>query len=69
VSDDSWLLVLHAGSDPAEFTLPAARYGDKFEPVLDTGSTDGKPAEPEPLEPGATLTLQPRSLLLLRARR
>ena len=69
VSDDSWLLVLHAGGDPAEFTLPAARYGDDYEPVLDTGSPDGKPVEPEPLEPGAKLTLPPRSLLLLRARR
>jgi glycogen operon protein len=69
VSDDSWLLLLHAGADPIEFTLPSERYGDDYEPVLDTSSPDGKPAEPEPLDPGETLTAKPRSLLLLRARR
>ncbi|ONI85232.1 glycogen debranching enzyme GlgX [Actinosynnema sp. ALI-1.44] len=69
VSDDSWLLILHAGGDAMDFTLPSGSYGDDFEPVLDTGSPDGKPVEPQPLEPGATITVPARSLLLLRARR
>jgi glycogen operon protein len=69
VSGDSWLLLLHAGGEATQFTLPAARYGDDYEPVLDSGSPDGKPAEPEPLKPSAKITMPPRSLLLLRARR
>ncbi|MEV4318249.1 glycogen debranching protein GlgX [Actinocrispum sp. NPDC049592] len=69
VSDDSWLLLLHAGIEPTEFTLPAERYGDDYEPVLDSSSPDGKPAEPEPLDPGEKIVLPARSLLLLRARR
>ncbi|GAB3907873.1 glycogen debranching protein GlgX [Kibdelosporangium lantanae] len=69
VSDDSWLLVLHAGADEIEFTLPAERYGDDYEPVLDSASPDGKPEKPEPLDPGENVLLPSRSLLLLRARR
>ena len=69
VSDDSWMLIVHAGGESTDFVLPSARYGDDFEPVLDTGSPDGKPVEPQPLEPGARITLPGRSLLLLRARR
>ncbi|MFD1051093.1 hypothetical protein ACFQ1S_38960, partial [Kibdelosporangium lantanae] len=68
-SDDSWLLVLHAGADEIEFTLPAERYGDDYEPVLDSASPDGKPEKPEPLDPGENVLLPSRSLLLLRARR
>jgi isoamylase len=69
VSDDSWLLVLHAGADEIEFTLPAGQYGDDYEPVLDSASPDGKPDKPEPLDPGEKVLLPGRSLLLLRARR
>jgi glycogen operon protein len=69
VSDDSWLLVLHGGAEPIDFTLPSARYGDEFEPVLDTASPDGKPAEPQPVRPGTTITVLPRTLLLFRAPR
>jgi isoamylase len=69
VSDDSWLLLLHAGNEAAEFTLPPERYGDDYEPVLDSSSPDGKPREPEPLDPGEKIMMPARSLLLLRARR
>ena len=69
VSDDSWLLVLHAGADEIEFTLPAEQYGDDYEPVLDSASPDGKPDKPQPLDPGEKVLLPNRSLLLLRARR
>jgi isoamylase len=69
VSDDSWLLVLHAGAEPAEFVLPSADHGERFEPELDTGSDDGKPTDPATLHPGDTITVPPRTLLLFRALR
>lgn len=68
-SDNSWLLLMHAGDTRAHITLPAAQYGPTFEPFLDTTTLDGTPADRTPLAPGAKLTLESRSLLLLRAPR
>jgi isoamylase len=69
VADDSWLLLLHAGDSPIEITLPAARYGSQFEPVLDSGTARGVPADETPLRPGSTQVVPPRTLWLLRANR
>jgi len=67
VSDDSWLLLLHAGADSIDITLPPAEYGAHFEPMLDTTTADGSPATPGLLEPGSRITINGHSLLLLRA--
>ncbi|HEX5401604.1 MAG TPA: glycogen debranching protein GlgX [Pseudonocardiaceae bacterium] len=69
VSDHSWLLLLHAGDEPASFTLPGPQYGATFEPTLDTTTADGCPPEPGMLAAGATLTMAAWSLQLLRAPR
>ncbi|MGQ0839813.1 glycogen debranching protein GlgX [Actinokineospora sp.] len=69
VADDSWLLLLHAGANPIDVTLPADRYGQHFVPALDSGTTRGVPADVEPLSPGKRITLAARALLLLRAPR
>ncbi len=69
VADDSWLLVLHAGAEDIEFTLPGDRYGERFIPVLDSGTPRGLPADVEPRSPGKRFTLPGRTLLLLRAPR
>jgi glycogen operon protein len=66
VSDDSWLLLMHAGADPITVTLPHERYGPSYEPFLDTTTPDGSPADPTGVLPGSKLTLEPRSLVLLR---
>ncbi|MEV0680301.1 glycogen debranching protein GlgX [Actinosynnema sp. NPDC050436] len=66
VSDDSWLLLLHAGADPVTVALPGVEYGERYEPVIDSTTRDGSPARPGALEPGAPLELGARSLLLLR---
>ncbi|RZS39017.1 glycogen operon protein [Herbihabitans rhizosphaerae] len=68
VSDDSWLIVLHAGTEPIEITLPEARYGEAFLPELDTVTPDGVPAEVDPVPPRARVTLPPRSLRVYRVR-
>ncbi|MER6901892.1 glycogen debranching enzyme GlgX, partial [Amycolatopsis sp. NPDC000740] len=69
VTDHSWLLVLHAGAEPAEIVLPGPEYGETFKPTLDTSTADGTPANPGVLEPKARITVEARSLLLLRAPR
>ena len=63
----SWLLVLHAGAAPATVTLPGPEYGVCYEVVVDTSSDDGAPAEPATYQPGSTVSLPARSMLLLRA--
>jgi glycogen operon protein len=69
VADDSWLLLLHAGDDAAEVTLPGEEFGEKFVPVLDTGARRGTPAAEAALPPGTTLTMPARSLLVFRTPR
>jgi isoamylase len=69
VQDHSWLLLMHAGADPIEVTLPGEEFGSTFEPTLDTAAPDGEPASGEPLPAGGSLTMQGRSLLLLKAPR
>jgi glycogen operon protein len=69
ISDHSWLLVLHAGEDAAEVTLPGPEYGVTFKPTLDTTTLDGSPATPAVLPAGSVVKMPARSLLLLRAPR
>jgi isoamylase len=69
VPDDSWLTLLHAGNSAIDVTLPGARYGKQYEPVLDTTSRRGNPASTIPLEPGDILAVPARSLLVFRAPR
>ncbi len=64
---DSWLLVLHAGPHSIRFTLPGSEFGERYEPVLDTGSADGLPARVRSRRPGSRMTVPGRSLLVLRA--
>jgi glycogen operon protein len=66
VSDDSWLMLMHAGAEAISVTLPHERYGPSYEPFLDTTTTDGSPANPGSLAPREKLTVPARSLLLLR---
>ncbi|HET6260055.1 MAG TPA: glycogen debranching protein GlgX [Pseudonocardia sp.] len=58
-----WLLLLHAGDQAVPATLPP---GGPFTPVLDSTRPDGEPVSRRTLPGGTTITLQPRSLLLLR---
>ena len=62
---DYWLLLLHAGDEPVDCLLPTDH---DFDPVLDSTTADGEPADPAPIGPGATVVLPPRSVRLLRTR-
>ncbi|UAL28390.1 glycogen debranching protein GlgX [Nocardioides rotundus] len=61
--DASFLVWLHAGTDPVEVTLPENQWVQRGEVVL---STDEGHPEGELLEAGSTITLAGRSVLVLR---
>lgn len=69
LTDDSWLIVLHAGVGDISLTLPGLPYGDSYTPVLDTASANGEPADPRPIPCGHPVTMPGRTLWLLRAKR
>jgi isoamylase len=66
---DSWLLVLHAGAQPITVTLPGPEYGERYAPVLDTGSPDGMPTRRRSRRPGTRMTVPARTFLVFRAGR
>jgi isoamylase len=59
-----WLLLLHAGTEAVAATLPP---DGPYTPELDSTRPDGIPASRRLLPGETTITLPPRSLLLLRA--
>jgi glycogen operon protein len=69
LSDDSWLIVLHAADSPVSVTLPGLPYGDRYTLVLDTDRPTGEPESTEPLDCGTPVKMPARTLWLLRAHR
>ena len=69
IIDDSYLLVLHAGDDPAAFAVPGSPWGEQYEVVIDTAQVAGRPASTELIAAGTALSLVGRSSVLLRVRR
>ncbi|TKV62086.1 glycogen debranching protein GlgX [Nakamurella flava] len=67
LSDDSWLLVLHAAAEPTTVTLPDSPWASGYELVLDTDTPTGAPGGPAP-EPGRPVVIPGRTTWLLRAR-
>ena len=64
---EEWLLLLHAGAEAV--AGDAAARARPFIPVVDSTRPDGRPPTDRALPGGTTITLPPRSLLLLRQRR
>ncbi|MFX4291502.1 glycogen debranching protein GlgX [Streptomyces bohaiensis] len=67
VTDDSFLVLLHAGADDAVFPLPGAPWAEGYELVLDTTREEQADGPGTLHAPGEGLTLPARSVLLLRA--
>ncbi|ARO87783.1 glycogen debranching enzyme [Nitrosospira lacus] len=63
VTDDSFYLIFNAHHEALDFILPATRWGPSWLRVLDT--TQGWAEDAPPLQAGATLTVAPRSIVLL----
>ncbi|MFC0599386.1 glycogen debranching protein GlgX [Streptomyces palmae] len=53
VTDDSFLLILHAGPDPVGFTLPGPPWAQWYQPLLDTSAEDTATGDRRPSAPGA----------------
>jgi isoamylase len=69
VTDDSFYVMFNAHHEPLEFTLPEARWGDGWTPLLNTAEDKdrlGEGEEAPPIAAGARLQVQPWSLVLLR---
>jgi glycogen operon protein len=62
-------MVLHAGWDSADLTLPGPPYGQAYTPVIDTDSPTGAPADASPLSGGVEMNIKGRTFWLLRAHR
>ncbi|MEU8343905.1 glycogen debranching protein GlgX [Spirillospora sp. NPDC048832] len=65
VRDDSFLLLVNAGSEPVEFTLPGAEYGERWEFALDTAEP-GSVGERPRVKARDAVPLTDRALLVLR---
>jgi len=70
IADDSFLLLLNGGAEPANFTLPGRPWGKEYELVLDTGLAFVLPAgaEAPTYMAGEELSMASRSLAGLRKR-
>ena len=65
VEDDTFLVALNAHHEPVDFVLPAVE-GIHWELILNTDHEDGFLEQPEFVEPEGRVTLQARSLCLLK---
>src|SRR6266496_2270948 len=64
IVDDSFLLLLHGGAEPAAFTLPGSPWAKEYELVLDTASpTPPASTPPDNAEPATVLPAGDRFVL------
>jgi len=70
VKDDDFYAIFNAHHEPLQFQLPQERFGKRWQRVLDTASENPpelrRSRRGQPLEAGAKLEVQARSLVLLR---
>ncbi len=64
ILDDSFILCIHAGQEPLEFTVPDARWGAEWCVEVDTRTSEL--GVDQVVSAGGALTLEGRSLVLLR---
>jgi isoamylase len=69
IIDDSYLLVLHSGDDPVAVVLPGAPWAQRYEVIVDTTEAGGSDGSASVVDGGNTITLDARSVLLLRTDR
>jgi glycogen operon protein len=65
VSDDRFLLLFNAHSEPITFTLPPARLAPSWEVVVDTANTDSVGSR---WQPGSELKVTSRAITVLQSR-
>jgi glycogen operon protein len=69
ITDDSYLLLLHAGDRDEKFTLPDQPWGGSYRMVIDTTYPGGQPQRTDLLLGGSALHVPGRTTMLLRVER
>jgi glycogen operon protein len=70
ITDDSFLLLLHAGDQAGAFTIPGAPWASGYELVIDSGCPGGVPdTSRATVAAGGPLPIDARTVLLLRVLR
>lgn len=66
VIDDSFLLLFNPEPEPTGFTLPALPHQPSWQPVLDTKESQGFLSQAQTYQPGQSVPVSARSLVVLR---
>ncbi|MGX7679426.1 glycogen debranching protein GlgX [Jatrophihabitans sp. DSM 45814] len=69
ILDESYLLILHSGDDATAFTVPGKPWASQYDVVIDTTEPGGDDGSSSVIDAGTTITVEARSVLLLRAER
>ncbi|MCK1797581.1 glycogen debranching protein GlgX [Streptomyces sp. XM4193] len=69
ITDDSFLLLLHAGHEPLDFPLPGAPWAEAYELLVDTDPESPGPAPERAVTAGTEVTVPPRTVHLWRVAR
>ena len=69
IIDDSYLLILHSGDAAVEFTMPGLPWATSYEVVVDTTEPDGDDGSASAIDGATAITVEARSVLLLRVER
>ncbi|MBG6189157.1 glycogen operon protein [Arthrobacter sp. CAN_A212] len=64
ITDQNFLLLFNASDEPVDFTLPPREYAPAWDEVIDTA---GKFADSDAIPAEATITLEAKSMVVLRA--
>jgi glycogen operon protein len=64
VTDRNFLILFNAGDEPVDFVLPPEEYSGVWEIVVDTA---GASADSAPRDAGASIPVEAKSLMVLRA--
>ncbi|MGW9586849.1 glycogen debranching protein GlgX [Microbacterium sp. NPDC055455] len=63
ITDRHFIILFNAGDDDVDFLIPAVEFSPEWDVIVDTA---GQHADTDPVEPGTTLTVRGRSLMVLR---
>jgi glycogen operon protein len=62
ITDKHFIVLFNAGDEPIDFRLPDTHYSPEWDVLVDTA---GERANTEPVAPGASLPVEPKSLMVL----
>jgi glycogen operon protein len=62
IVDKHFIILFNAGDDDIDFHIPAPEFSPKWNILVDTA---GEQADGEPLDPGSSVRLPPKALMVL----